>query len=236
MNKILSLIALLMMYCSAMGQTKNFIDQPYIETTAKVDTLVIPDRIYLSILVSESDTKGRQTVEELEKAMINKLTMMGIDLKKQLFLSDLSSNFKKYFLRKKDILKAKSYELKVYDAKTAGRVIYEMEGIGISNIDLQRTEYSKIEELKLELKSKAMRKAKQQADTLVKPLNQSVGNAIYISDMQNMGMRSSSGAVNGIVIRGYSSQNKKYEEAPPIEFQKIKVESQIEVKFAIKGK
>lgn len=31
------------------GQTKNFIDQPYVETTAKVDTLIKPDVIYLDI-------------------------------------------------------------------------------------------------------------------------------------------------------------------------------------------
>lgn len=31
------------------GQTKNFIDQPCVETTAKVDTLIKPDVIYLDI-------------------------------------------------------------------------------------------------------------------------------------------------------------------------------------------
>ena len=220
---------------SAIGQTKNFIDQPYVETTSKVDTLVTPDRIYLSILISENDTKGKQTVEELEQLMANKLTEIGIDMNSQLALSHLSSNFKKYFLRKQDILKAKSYELKVYDAKTAGRVIYEMEGIGISNVDLERTEYSKIEELKLDLKSKAIYKAKQQAEAMVKPLNQSVGNAIFISDIQTNIINALQGRVAGVRIRGYSSKKQKYE-AIPIEFEKIKVESQVEVKFAINGK
>ena len=36
------------------AQSKNFIDQPYLETTAKVDSLVKPDRIYLSILIQEN--------------------------------------------------------------------------------------------------------------------------------------------------------------------------------------
>ena len=31
------------------AQTKNFINQPYLETTAKVYNLVTPDQIYLSI-------------------------------------------------------------------------------------------------------------------------------------------------------------------------------------------
>ena len=35
------------------SQSKNFIDQPFLETTAKVDSLVEPDRLYLSILIQE---------------------------------------------------------------------------------------------------------------------------------------------------------------------------------------
>ncbi len=160
MDRILLILGLILTSQIAKGQSKNFIDQPYIETIATVDTLVIPDRIYLSILISESDTKGRQTVEELEESMATKLKGIGIDLDKQLSLSDLSSNFEKYFLRKQDILKTKSYELLVYDATSAGQVIYEMENIGISNVDIEKTEYSKIVDLKLKLKSSAAKKQK----------------------------------------------------------------------------
>ncbi len=235
MNRILLLIGLITICSTAIGQTKNFIDQPFVETTAKVDTLVTPDRIYLSILISESDTKGRQTVEELEQLMTNKLTAAGIELNNQLVLSDLSSNFKKYFLKKQDILKAKSYELTVFDAKTAGRVIYELEGIGISNVDLERTEYSKIEELKLELKSKAVQKAKLQAEAMIKPLNQEIGNAIFISDLQTNIVNALQGRVAGIEIYEYSKAKQEYESIS-VEFEKIKVESKAEVKFEIEKK
>ena len=80
------------------SQQKNFIDQPYVETNATVDTLINPDRIFLNILITEKDTKGKTSVEELENKMAEKLKTLGIDLDKQLYLSDLSSNFKKYFL------------------------------------------------------------------------------------------------------------------------------------------
>ena len=99
------------------SQTKNFIDQPYLETSAKADTLVTPDRIYLDILISEKDTKDKKSIEELEILMEERLKSIGIDIKKQLTLNDLASNFKKYFLKNTDILKTKSYSLIVYDAK-----------------------------------------------------------------------------------------------------------------------
>ena len=125
------------------GQNKNFIDQPYLETTARVDTLVIPDRIYLSIRITEADTKGKTSVEKLENKMADKLESLGIDIEKQLTLSDLASNFKKYFLRKTDVQKDKEYSLLVYDAVMAGKVILGLESIGISNVNLTKTEYSK---------------------------------------------------------------------------------------------
>jgi len=46
------------------GQTKNFIDQPYLETTAKVDTLIKPDIIYLGILIREKDERNKISVEK----------------------------------------------------------------------------------------------------------------------------------------------------------------------------
>ena len=116
MNKFPLLPAMLFFSMLTFGQTKNFIDQPYLETTAMVDTLVKPDIIYLDILLRESDNRNRESVEELEIKMASKLVSLGIDLKKQLSLSDLGSNFKKYFLKQKDVLKSKAYQLKVFDA------------------------------------------------------------------------------------------------------------------------
>ncbi|MFC2188348.1 SIMPL domain-containing protein [Fulvivirgaceae bacterium LMO-SS25] len=233
MNKIFLILGVVLTCQIAQGQTKNFIDQPYIETAATVDTLVIPDRIYLSIVISESDTKGRQTVEELEKNMADKLKGIGIDLEKQLSLSDLESNFKKYFLKKQDILKAKSYELLVYDATKAGQVIYEMETIGISNVDIERTEFSKIEQLRLMLKSKAAEKARNQAESITKPLNQTIGKAIHITDIQTDAANYLQGRTSGIVVMGYSSKYEQEYKPIPIEFEKIRVECTLSVIFTL---
>ena len=54
MKNFITIITLLMVNF-AFSQTKNFIDQPYLETSAEADTLVIPDRIYLKITISENE-------------------------------------------------------------------------------------------------------------------------------------------------------------------------------------
>jgi uncharacterized protein YggE len=228
MKKIITFLITTLVVIHSFSQTKNFIDQPYLETRAKVDTLVTPDRIYLTILIAEKDTKGKVSVEEFENRMAAKLTLLGIDLKKQLTVSDLTSNFKKYFLKRQDVLKSKAYTLLVYDAFSAGKVFVGLEEIGISNVHFHKAEYSKIEALKLSLKAKAVRKAQQEAIALLAPLNQKVGGAIYISDINTYNVY----PVQARALSMEVAYDKKYEPID-IEFQKIKVQSEINIKFKI---
>lgn len=211
------------------GQNKNFIDQPYLETTARVDTLVIPDRIYLSIRITEADTKGKTSVEKLENKMADKLKSLGIDTEKQLTLSDLASNFKKYFLRKVDVQKDKEYSLLVYDAVTAGKVILGLESIGISNVNLTKTEYSKLENLKIILRQDAVKAAKRQAEAMVLPLDQKLGSALYVSDL-NTGIQN---RYQGRMAEVQMFKEGDTDQPIEIEFEKIKVESTVNVKFSI---
>jgi uncharacterized protein YggE len=232
MKKIF-LTFLILVCAKSLSQTKNFIDLPYIETSAKVDTLVIPDRIYLNISITEKDTKGKISVEELETKMNEKLKSLGIATEKHLTLNDLSSNYKKYFLKQQDILKNKNYTLLVFNAKVAGKVIIALEEIEISNVILEKTEYSKAEEMILTLKSEAIIKAKNQAIAMTKPLNQKVGNAIYISDFSNI-VNMLSGRVSGIQIRGVRSIEEKDKYEPiNIEFEKIKIETEVKATFKL---
>ena len=211
------------------SQTKNFIDQPYLETTSKVDSLVIPDRIYLSIAIAEIDTKGKVSVEKLENMMEAKLQSLNIDVQKQLSLADMSSNFNRYFLRKTDVQKSKEYILLVYDAQTAGKAIQGLESIGIANVSLLKSEYSKIDKLKNILRQQAVKKAKEQAEMMLMPLDQKVGKALFISDLNTSVYNNFQGKVSGVRM---SMEADNYEPIP-IDFEKIRVESAITIRFAI---
>jgi uncharacterized protein len=183
MKKTVLIFLLTLGTLKGISQTKNFIDFPYIETSAQIDTLVTPDLIYLNILIAEKDTKGKISLEELESKMENTLKEMGINTKQDLSVNNLASNFKRNILQQQDVLKKKAYSLVVRNAQIAGKVMIALEGIGIANVSLGRVEYSKMEQLKLELKVKAIRKAKLQAISMSAALNQKAGVAIYISDL-----------------------------------------------------
>lgn len=224
------IVALVTLNCFA--QNQNFLERPYLETSATYTTEVVPDRIYLSITITENDTRGKISVEEMETRMMVRLKAIGIDTDKQLSLSSLDSDFRRYFLKKTDILKNKSYTLLVYDGKTAGQVIRELELVNISNINLEKYEYSKIEELKVELRGKAVEKAKRQAEAMLQPVEQTVGKALLISDMRSNITRALSGKARGVNTNLYGNMGPSYEIAP-IDFDKIKVYADVTVYFEI---
>lgn len=231
MKSILFLLLLSLGFINLQAQTKNFIDQPYIETAASADTLITPNEIYLSITISESDTKGKVSVEDMAVQMEQKLKALGIDVQKQLSLNDLSSNFKKYFLRSKDVEKTKSYTLLVHTAVMAGKVMMALEDINIGNVKLDRTAYSHPEKIQLILRARAMEKAYQQAIVLTQPLGQKVGNALYIKDQTyNVRPIEKNAPVR---IMGFSAVQSAKNEPLDIDFQKVKFQSGVSVRFEL---
>jgi uncharacterized protein YggE len=209
------------------AQAGHFPDVPRIETSAQVDTLVTPDRIYMTIVIAEKDTKGKIAVEELERRMAERLATVGIDVTKQLKVVDLTSDFKSYFLKQQEVLKAKSFSLLVHDAKSAAQVILALEEEGISNISVERVEFSRIAALRLELKSRAVARAKQVAEAMVAPLGQRVGAAIYIADKTSgptVMFRRTAQARNG---------DTKLYDLPDIEFRQMTVTEEVVVMFRL---
>ncbi len=214
------------------SQTKNFIDQPYLETSAEADTLVIPDRIYLKITISENDTKNKKSVEELENSMVQKLKNLGIDTNKQLLMNNLASNYKKYVLKTSDVMKTKSYDLLVFDGLTAGKVIQELENEDISNIQLLKTQHSQEEKILADLKKRAIIKAKKNANNIANAIGQKVGNAIFISDSKiNLNLNSNAFLNTSF---GYNAPKQKEEFEPAdLNFRKIGFSASLSVTFKL---
>jgi hypothetical protein len=234
MKKIILLTAMLI-GISSFSQEKNFIDKPYLEVQGKADTLVTPNRIYIDVLISEKDTKGKKSVEDLEGEMLTKLKSLGIDTEKNVTMQDMMSNFKKFFLKQTDIQKAKSFSILVYDAKTTAKVFIGLEEINISNVRIDKLEHSEEKKIQLLINEKAMENAKANAVSFTKPLEQTIGKAIYINQNKNLAYR---GNANQIRIRGASAVSANYETKSldyntNIEFEKIKISSEISVCFAL---
>jgi len=233
MKKIKLTAIFISLFFAGQAQMKSFIDEPYVEVAGNADTLVTPNEIYIQIEISEKDTKNKTSVEELERKMFDALKAMGIDVEKNLTTSDISSNFKNYFLKGKEVLKSKEYMLKVKDAVTASKVFIKLEDLGISNSNIDHVDYSQMEAMKNIMRTKAIENAKARALALTEPLHQQVGPAIFISDNESYIMHPMmEGKVAGLQIR--ADANAADQQLPQIDFEKIKISANINAKFILK--
>ena len=215
---------------------KIFLDQTYIEVSASADTLVVPDRIYVSITLNEADSKNKKSVEEQEKQLETILKKLKINTDKDLSVLGYSSDFKKYFLKGQSILKTKKFSLLVRNAYTLGNVLISLEEAGISNTEVEKVEYSKSKELLLELKSEAVKRSRITADKLVKPLNQKAGKALYISDTNYGGIGDYELTTNEIFSlqeMDYKKESASEEFLRKLDFQKIKFSTTVYVKYQL---
>jgi len=218
------------------AQTKNFIDQPYIETTSTDDTLISPDEIYLRIILSEMDTRGKDSVEDLETKMRLQLESLGVNLEEQLFVKDFSSNLRRIIIMKDDIWKSKIYSLLLYDAHTVEKVYRSFEQSGITNITVEKVAYSKMESLKLELLANAAKKARTKANSIVQSVGQELGKVLFVkekvadTDLSRNRFEYLSSEVVGL---GVHQIFKTQQKGDAIEFEKIKVSTQLLINFEL---
>lgn len=228
------IIFLLLMMASAgfAQQGKNFIDQPYMEVTGKAELEVVPNEIYLRIKIKESDNKAKESLEKIEKSMIKTLTSIGVDVEKNLSIIDFSSNFRSHLIRKNSILTSKEYLLLLNDGRTTGRVFIELEDIGISNITIEKVGHSKIMELQNDVKVLAIKAAKKKATLLAEGIEQSIGNALFVQEL-GAGYYPRQQRAGNIMMKTMAAMEEE-ETMPDIEFEKIKLEYSILVRFELK--
>ena len=229
---LLAFVLLIAQFSSAQVGTKNFIDQNYIELNGNAKMEIVPDEIYLNIDLRERDTKNKESIAQLETKMFKALKKIGLDLEKQVKVLDFTSDFQSYWLKKKDVMKSKSFQVLVHNTKSLSNLFAALEKVDISNIQIVRVDHSKMEEFKKEVKIKAIKNAKSNAEILTEAIGQEVGRAIYIGQGYSNRYEARPMAKN-MLIRGMASMDMS-EAAPQLEFQKIKLEHEIMVRFELK--
>jgi uncharacterized protein YggE len=236
MKKIIIGLLLLSVSIAGFAQTeKNFIDQNYIEVTGKAELEISPNMIYLRIVLSDKNNKDKLTLPEIEKKMINKLTEIGIDMKKDLSLMDFASSLRVYIFKTSDVMLTKQYQLIVHDAKTLQKVFFEFQDLGISNVSIKKLDHSQIEQFRKDVKVSAVKAAKEKAEMLATALSQKIGKALYVQEIVNSNSSIAKSNINTLAqgVKYKSSNLPESDEGFDIEFEKIKVESTFLVRFAL---
>lgn len=100
--------------------------------------------------------------------------------------------------------------MKVSNASLLSKVFVSLENTGISNVSIDK------------------------AISYTKPLSQTVGNAIFITDSEITLSNQLMGRVSGVQIRGINSYGKETYEPPKIELKKILVSASVQAKFILR--
>lgn len=241
MNKLKQLLtmAFLLTTILTFGQTNatKTEEQPYIEVTGTAEKEVIPDEIYIGIIIREKYvSKIKVTIEEQEEKLKSTVKSLGIDLT-NLYLSDANADYVKISWQKKDVLTKKDYTLKVSNATTVGQVFQELEKLEITDASISKVSHSKIDSLRKEVRIMAIKAAKDKADYLLTAIGEQTGKPLIITESpqtiyREVISRMPERNVNSISTGGVSGSYGDKENE--IQFQKIKLTSSIYVKFSIK--
>lgn len=215
---------------------KNFIDQPYIEVTGEIETEIIPNEIYLNITLNENDKKGKISIEEQENQMISVLKSLSIDLNKNFSILDFNGYYKRKLFAENEVTKIKNYELIINDGETLSKVYEALDRIDISNISITKVSHSEIENYKREAKLNALKIAKEKATQYANAIDQSIGKALFINEIQNSLngnlYGNSLGVLNEVVVIGYGTESKK-EKIHDLNFKPIIVKATVLAKFIL---
>ncbi len=229
MKKAFLLAVVYLTTASLFAQEKNFIDQNYIEITARAEKEVAPDEIYLNITISEQDNKSK-TLERKEREMFKKLTALGIDLEKDMQIQDISTLLQKYFLKKNAVLTSKSYTLKVKSTDVLVKVFQELESLEIPDVTIAKTSLSNTDDVRRDVMISAAENAKESADRLASTLGRKLGKVIFIQCYDNNPRMIKS---NVMEMRSMVYAADEAFKEPVLEFEKIRFDQSVFVRFSL---
>ncbi len=201
----------------------------YIQVTGVSEIEIVPNQIYLTIVLDESDSKGRQAIENQRREMVNALKKIGINTEKNLTMEDMSSS---YFKRGNALSKA-SYQLLLTSSEQVVKVYDALAVLNISDVNITRVSHTDIEQFKSKCRKEAMINAKTVASELAEAVGQTIGACIYIYD-SNRGVTPTY-YNDRIVMRSMAkvANEEAVIEEEPIEFKKIKLNYSVNAKFRI---
>ena len=203
----------------------------YVEVSGYAERNVTPDTFYLSIVITETDSKGKNSVESQQREMTKALKSLGIDVDKQLTMVDMTGE---YFVKKKNTLLTAEYRLKLSSAAEVRSVYSALSDIGISTVSMRSVSYSKMAEVRNEVRVESIKNARAKAVMLAEGIDQKLGDCIRINDYSRDGsdeavsynMRTMKAMANADVIM-------EAEEEEILEFKPIKVTANVNARFVL---
>lgn len=184
MKKLSFIIALLLLNTVVFAQSVDL--RRKIEVTGVAEQEVTPDIINVSISLKEyMDGKNKVTISQLEGQLEKAIAEAGIS-KADFTINNLSSY--NYVIQKKknpDFLASKQYNIRFHDLNKYNAIVSKIDPKGIQSTNIASYDYSKMPELKKELKIQALLAARDKAIYMLTAIGEKLGGVISINEFDN---------------------------------------------------
>jgi len=184
MKKLFIIAALTVFTYGAFAQNVDL--RRKIEVTGIAEKEVTPDIINVSISLQEYlDGKKKTTIDQLENQLEKAVNEAGI-AKEDFTISNVSA-WNNTWQKKKnpDFLASKQYSIRFHDLNRYNQILSKIDPKGIQSTYIESYDYSKMTELKRELKIQSLLAAKEKATYLLKSIDEKLGRAINIAENDN---------------------------------------------------
>ena len=157
-----------------------------IEVTGIAEKEVTPDIINVTISLQEYlDGRKKTTIDQLENQLESAVKSAGIP--REDFTIKNVSAWNNTLQKKKnpDFLASKQYSIRFHNLNKFNEILSKVDPKGIQSTNVDSYDYSKMPQLKQELKIQALLAAKEKATYLLNSINEKVGRPINITETDN---------------------------------------------------
>ncbi len=206
-----------------------------LEVNGSAEAEVTPDIIYLGISLKEyfkdNNNKKKVSIDELERQLQAAVLSAGVP-KENFMVNNVSGYTTVQKKKSPDFLASKQYRIKVTDLNKFNQIMDALDEKAVQYTNIESYDYSKIESLKKELKIKALQAAKDKAAYLAAALDDKVGDALEVQEINNESYPQPMYRAN--VMMAKTSLESADASSPEIDFKKIKLNYQMRVVFELK--
>ena len=201
---------------------------------------VIPDEIYVQVELREYDKKGGSKVDinAIKTAFIKAAMSIGLS-ESDLSVAGYQGWDGNYWLYKKnkkknpDLKASITYQVKLASTKKMDELVQKLDDEATQNFFISKVSHSKLQEFKKQLKIEAIKSAKEKAVYLAGAVDEKVGETLTINEPNETNFYPQPVYANKMMRQSVEMADGA-EQAPNIDFKKIKLQFDVNVIFALK--
>lgn len=210
-----------------------------ITVSGSAEMEVIPDEIYVNVVLREYQKKGqdKKELEILKTDFLNSCKQAGIPDSSISIASYTGYNNYYWFRRNKktpDLNASITYQVKFSNSKQMDDLVDKLDDEATQSFDIVRLSHSKMPEFRKQLKIQAIKAAKDKGIYLTEAIGEKLGSAIKINEPDApVAMKENSRSRSNAQLNNNVALDEVNDKKPEIDFKKIKLRFEVNVIFAL---